>query len=88
MVCRIVNEQEHREGVEPSSPHYESGIFATGLSVPSIASVGPEGLEPSLGGLRARCAAVDHDVHGARLDPVFSVPYAQGVGAEGVEPSV
>ena len=59
VVCRIVKEQEHREGVEPSSPHYESGIFATGLSVQSIASVGPEGLEPSLGGLRVRCAAAN-----------------------------
>ena len=58
-MCRIVNEQEHREGVEPPSPHYESGIFATGLSVQSIASVGPEGLEPSLGGLRVRCAAAN-----------------------------
>ena len=59
MVCRIVNEQEHREGVEPPSPHYESGIFTTRLSVQSITSVGPEGLEPSLGGLRVRCAAAN-----------------------------
>ncbi len=59
MVCRIVNEQEHREGLEPSSPHYGCGILAAGRPVPSIASVGPEGLEPSLGGLRARCAAAD-----------------------------
>ena len=54
LVCRIVNEQEHREGLEPSSPHYECGILATGRPVQSV---GPEGLEPSPGGLRVRCAA-------------------------------
>ena len=25
--------QEHREGLEPSSPHYESGVFAAGSPV-------------------------------------------------------
>ena len=33
--------------------------------------VRPEGLEPSPGGLRVRCAAADHAAHGARLGPGF-----------------
>ena len=59
VVCRIVKEQEHRERLELSSPHYGCGILAAGRPVPSIASVGPEGLEPSPGGLRVRCAAAN-----------------------------
>ncbi len=57
LVCRIVNEQEHRERLELSSPHYGCGILAAGRPVQSTTSVGPEGLEPSPGGLRVRCAA-------------------------------
>ncbi len=62
MVCRIVKQQEHREGLEPSLPHYGCGILAAGRPVPTMlrmvpVSVGPEGLEPSPGGLRVRCAA-------------------------------
>ncbi len=79
--------QEHRERLELSSPHYGCGILAAGRPVPTMlrmapASVGPEGLEPSPGGLRVRCAAA------STLDPVFRFTYARGVGAEGVEPSV
>ena len=59
MVCRIVNEQEHRERLELSSPHYGCGILAAGRPVQSITSVGPEGLEPSPGGLRVRYAAAN-----------------------------
>ncbi len=64
VVCRIVNEQEHRERLELSSPHYGCGILAAGRPVPTMlrmvpVSVGPEGLEPSLGGLRVRCAAAN-----------------------------
>ena len=40
----------------------------------AFVSVGPEGLEPSLGGLRVCCAAADHAAHRARLDPI---PYSQ-----------
>lgn len=32
-VCRIVKDQEHRVGVEPTSPRYECGILATGRPV-------------------------------------------------------
>ena len=49
--------QEHRAGVEPALPRYECGVLASGRPVQSITSVGPEGLEPSPGGLRVRCAA-------------------------------
>ena len=48
--------REHQEGLEPSSPHYGCGILAA-LATSAITSVGPEGLEPSPGGLRVRCAA-------------------------------
>ena len=51
--------QEHREGLEPSSPHYGCGILAAGRPVPSITSVGPDGLEPSPAWLRARYAAAN-----------------------------
>ncbi len=51
--------QEHRERLELSSPHYGCGILAAGRPVPSITSVGPDGLEPSPGGLRVRCAAAN-----------------------------
>jgi hypothetical protein len=33
MVCRIVNEQEHRAGVEPALPRYECGVLASGRPV-------------------------------------------------------
>ena len=90
MVCRIVNEQEHRERLELSSPHYGCGILAAGRPVPTMlrmvpASVGPEGLEPSPGGLRVRCAAADHAAHGARLDPVYLV-HSPAMGARDSNP--
>ena len=47
----------------------------------AITSVGPEELEPSLGGLRVRCAAAN------TLIPSSALLHA-AVGAEGVEPSV
>ena len=36
VVCRIVKQQEHREGLEPSSPHYGCGILAAGRPVLSF----------------------------------------------------
>src|SRR5205823_10312526 len=50
--------QEHRVGLEPTSPHYGCGILAAGRPVPVI-QVGPEGLEPSPASLRARYAAAN-----------------------------
>ena len=59
VVCRIVNEQEHRERLELSSPHYGCGILAAGRPVPSITLVGPDGLEPSPARVRTECAAAN-----------------------------
>jgi hypothetical protein len=53
--------QEHREGLEPSSPHYESGVFAARSPV-LVLQVGPEGLEPSPARLRAGDAAANTSV--------------------------
>ena len=48
---------EHRAGVEPTSPPYESGVLP---AIPPVhASSGTEGLEPSPAWLRARCAAAN-----------------------------
>lgn len=47
--------REHRAGIEPASPQYGCGVVAA--RPPVHGSVGPEGLEPSPGGLRVRCAA-------------------------------
>ena len=53
---------EHREGLEPSSPHdhppggARCGVFAARRPVPVVA-VGPEGIEPTPAGLKVRCAA-------------------------------
>jgi hypothetical protein len=60
-------DREHRVGVEPTSPHYGCGVFATRPPVP-IASfrVGPEGLEPSPTWLRARRSATRALVPSAR----------------------
>ncbi len=33
VACRIVNEQEHRAGVEPALPRYECGVLASGRPV-------------------------------------------------------
>ena len=53
--------QEHREGLEPSSPHYECGVFAAGSPV-LVFQVGLEGLEPSPNRLRAGHAATNTSV--------------------------
>ena len=53
--------QEHREGLEPSSPLYESGVFAARSPV-LVFQVGPEGLEPSPARLRAGDAAANTSV--------------------------
>ena len=53
--------REHREGLEPSSPHYESGVFAARSPV-LVFQVGPEGLEPSPARLRAGDAAANTSV--------------------------
>ena len=73
-----VAESEHRAGVEPALPLYESGILATRRPVLAhrFFRVGPEGLEPSPAWVRTRNAAAN-----------TSVPKAIHVGAEGVEPS-
>ncbi len=52
----IVKDREHRAGLEPTLPHYGCGVLAAGRPVLFV-TVGPEGLEPSPGGLRVRCAA-------------------------------
>ena len=53
--------QEHREGLEPSSPHYGCGVFAARSPV-LVLQVGPEGLEPSPARLRAGDAAANTSV--------------------------
>ncbi len=53
---RIVKDREHREGLEPSSPHYGCGVLATGRPVQCF-SMGPKGLEPSPDGLRVQFAS-------------------------------
>ena len=58
-----------------------TGAVSSPLDDQCITSVGPEGLEPSPGGLRVRCAAAN------TLIPFFCFLCA-AVGAEGVEPSV
>ena len=62
--------QEHREGLEPSFPHYGCGVVAAGPPVHRrtqaiTLSVRPEGLEPSLARVRAGCAAAN------TLVPIF-----------------
>lgn len=64
--------QEHREGLEPSSPPYESGVFAA-RSPGLVFQVGPVGLEPTSTGLRDRCIA-------------SSATTPLSVGARGIEP--
>ena len=72
-VCRIVKDREHRVGVEPTSPRYEGGIFATRR--PVLVSVGPVGIEPTSSGLRDRCITLSATVPCSRrggsrtLDP-------------------
>ncbi len=67
---------EHRAGLEPASPLYESGVFAARRPVLCL-SVGPEGLEPSPRRLRAGDAAANTSVPSFRFV----------VGVEGIEPS-
>ena len=72
---QIVKEQphpEHRVGVEPTFPPYESGVVATG---PPVLSMGPDGLEPSPFRVRTGYAAA------STLVP--AIPF----GAAGVEPA-
>jgi hypothetical protein len=84
-----------------ASPHYGCGVLAAGR--PVQLSVGPEGLEPSPGGLRVRCAAtstlIPSSVHksarkesnllpGPYKRPALTVELrAAQVGPEGIEPS-
>lgn len=58
---RELNNPEHRAGVEPASPHYEGGIFATRPPVPLLL-VGPVGIEPTFSGLRDRRIALSATV--------------------------
>ena len=66
---------EHRVGLEPTLPLYESGVLAARRPVLYF-SVGPEGLEPSPAWVRTRDAAAN-----------TSVPICLSVGVEGIEPS-
>jgi hypothetical protein len=68
--------QEHREGIEPSLPHYECGVLP--LDHQCLLSVGLEGLEPSPAWVRTRDAAAN-----------TSIPFVclSSVGAVGVEPT-
>jgi hypothetical protein len=52
--AELSKNREHREGLEPALPHDHRCAAVPG---PVHLSVGPEGLEPSPGGLRIRCAA-------------------------------
>ena len=45
--------QEHRVGLEPTSPHYGCGVLAAERPV-LVLSVGPVGIEPTSSGLRDR----------------------------------
>ena len=74
-LSKIKVRSEHREGLEPSSPHYGCGVLAAGR--PVRCSVGPAGLEPAPAWLRARDAAANTLVP-SKL---------KSVGAEGVEPT-
>ena len=64
--------QEHRVGVEPTSPRYEGGIFATRRPV----------LVSGTGGYRTHIVRFKRPVHYR----VCHSP--ESIGAEGVEPSV
>jgi hypothetical protein len=80
VLIELPKSQEHREGLEPSSPRDQRfasvpGAVSSPLDDQCLLSVGPEGLEPSPGGLRVRCAAAS-----------TLVPCCTRVGAEGVEP--
>ena len=69
--------------VSSGSPESRTRVAALRVRCPgpwttsALFSVGPEGLEPSLGGLRVRCAAA------STLIPCVVL----SVGAEGIEPS-
>ena len=53
---------EHREGVEPSSPQYGCGVFASRPPVHVVLSVGPVGIEPTSSGLRDLCITLSATV--------------------------
>ena len=79
VTCQVVKDQEHRVGVEPTSPRYEGGIFAARRAVlknGQCLSVGPVGIEPTSPGLRDRMHyPVCHS-------PINLAP------AEGIEPPI
>ncbi len=91
---------EHRTGLEPASPLYESGVFAARRPVLCF-SVGLEGLEPSPAWVRTRDAAANTSVPNCfRVERVFSMVLNRKsydvfagalkpskVGVEGIEPS-
>ena len=99
---KLSKSQEHREGLEPSSPQYESGVFAARSPV-LVVQVGPEGLEPSHGEVKSRTmlpltpqsrrlsrrgGSRTHDLRLIRtpLSPLSYAP-AVRVGPEGFEPT-
>ena len=65
----------------PELGSYPSLWLSTLDTQPSTFLVGPEGFEPSLAWLRARCAASNTSV------PSFNSCCCYSVGAEGIEPS-
>ena len=69
---RIVKDREHREGLEPSSPHYGCGVLAARSPVLVVVS--------GTGGYRTHIIRFKRPVH----YPVCHSP--ESVGAVGVEP--
>ncbi len=60
--AELSKNSEHREGVEPSSPQYGCGVFASRPPVHVVLSVGPAGIEPACSGLRDRCITLSATV--------------------------
>ncbi len=79
-LVELSKNQEHRAGLEPTSPHYGCGILAAGRPVPFF-QWDQRDSNPHLTWLRARCAAAN------TLIPFVSFTSAASVGAEGIEPS-
>ena len=75
LVTELPRIEEHRVGIEPTSPRYDGGILP--LDHQCLLSVGPEGVEPSPVWLRASDAAITPQSQVVVLE----------VGAEGVEPT-
>ena len=80
MVCRIVKEPLRGTGRDSNPRRRITGAVSLPLDDQCLSSVGSEGLEPSPGGLRVRCAAA------STLIP-SSASLRAAVGAEGIEPS-